>query len=1420
MEATGTASSAGTAAPQAPHRRYPGPPPFEDTPEDQAAFFGRDLESESIAQLVVASRLVLLFGKSGLGKTSLLNAGVFPRLRSQGYFPVRLRLLRGARPAELVAAALRAAAGRFATAHAVPAVETLWELLKRATFWREETLLTPVLVFDQFEEAFTVLSDEERSALAEELGALASGSMPEGVRRRQRTLPEVERLTDTAPEAKVLLALREEHLAGLQELSIAVPRLFQDRFRLLPLDEGQASEAIRRPGLLGSEAAGAVPAPFAGEPFRYDDDAVRLMLSFLRGKSGAIEPWELQILCSHVEERLVPALRRRGPGPVKVSAAALGGEGAMRRILGAFYESRIRQIPARERKAARELCDSGLVSSEGRRISLERGQIDAEYRVSGKTLERLVDARILREEPRLESNFYEISHDTLAETIFRDRPWRLPRRYRVAAAVFVPMLLCGLLYGSWSLWSIARQRNLASQARSHSERLVTFLISEDFHDELMRSGKLAGADAVQKEVEGYLEAVAGHPSLGSRTAEAWARLNAGALAYERGRLGAAAAAYQQAVQLFEALHGDAKAEASIAAGLAEALHLAGVAAADQGDSRLALERAERALQLRASLSGPLPAEDRLLRKRMESEIAVASLLERRGRIREAAKHLEAAQSAMHGRSRDPSAGREWLYLYADLHDAQGTLALRQRDSRGAAVSYRKLRQATEGLVKAAPYEPKAHYLNALALYQLAATDPGEAERLLSPGALRAAPGGGKARSVAEVQYESYRKLYAAIEKQTRWEPGSGRFRRELAAAGMWLARGKAGLGEREEARLEALRSLVAFEELAGLEPTCAQFRGDVAWARRELAEYVSDAPSRVEHLQAALRRIEGLAAHDPGDSRVALDRIGLELELAKALMQIEKREEARREFQSATDHLAAVAEVDPEDGEYYDQLISLAMERENALAGEAQVGTLAPAALKGALSATDQALRANPANTHFLAQRASILGSLGARWAQGGDLPRAAEAFEGAEGAIRRALELEGTNPALHYQSYLLQLDRIAPARAAQGDEGGTLAAYRQAEKAAAAAVALAPGEPGYRKELARAIAARGKLLEGRQPPDRPGAGREYARAERAIRAALAIRPKDADLWNTLFLHYYETVAPLWSAERGPPGALAAQRKAKEFAAKAAGLAPANSTYALNLHLAQVQVGDALRALASPDRPGAEREYAGAARALRGNGPGEPSSPSTWNRLFLLYFDHVASLREEQEDPAAVLAALRTATEQIDRAVSLDPQRLVYASNRNLAHRRLANALCQGEPPDPLAATAAYQRAEAAIQAALSLDPAGAGHADALLDTRLDAAACQKATGRKAEAARWYRSALSAARASAKAQAGDAQVRVRLVRALLGVADTAGVATPPDASEAKGARTEAIAELRSLKTGGQKLPPDLETVVAEVTAEQ
>ena len=369
-----------------PRKRYPGARPFTDSPEDQQIFFGREADVDRLFERVLASRLLVMFSKSGLGKTSLLMAGLFPKLRREkALLPVPVRVNAPGTPAAIVIEAVTQACKRAGVELTSGNTAGVWEFLLSSLIWSGDLLLTPVLVFDQFEEIFTLHDSEFRTALATELGALASALPPERLRTAEGPSAHPARLGEHAPEAKILFSLREEYLGTLQELSVHIPGLFQERFRLAPLGETEARVAICGPA---ERVAGPQDAPFATPTFTYDPDALEELLRFLQGRSGVIESFELQLLCCRAEEiitarakELMAAATKQATPPAaagitfRISSTDLGGPAGMQEVLRRFYQHAIGMLRWRDRRRARRLCEEGMVSATGSRIMLHEAQI-------------------------------------------------------------------------------------------------------------------------------------------------------------------------------------------------------------------------------------------------------------------------------------------------------------------------------------------------------------------------------------------------------------------------------------------------------------------------------------------------------------------------------------------------------------------------------------------------------------------------------------------------------------------------------------------------------------------------------------------------------------------------------------------------------------------------------------------------------------------------------------------------------------------------------------------------------------------------------------------------------------------------------------------------------------------------------------
>jgi ankyrin repeat protein/WD40 repeat protein/TPR repeat protein len=424
-------------------RRYPGAAPFSDSALHRKLFFGRSKDAKNLVDTILADALVVLYAKSGTGKTSLVNVEVKERLRAEGYAPLVVRVdKRDLGPLKTVFDGIRQAAADQGFEHQPGSQISLWHYFKTTELWRDDLLLKPVLIIDQFEELFTLHGPEAREAMIKQLASLLRGPappVPEGA-----MTPELDALTETMPAVKVVLSMREDFLANLEELSRALPNILTTRYRLGPLGREQARQAIDEPATVADET-------LSTPQFAFEPGVVEKVLDFLASRSssidgGEIEPFQIQVVCQHVEE-LVRSRAAKSPGQkISISFNDLGGEEGLRRTILEFYERQLNALPRRLRRRVERLCEQGLASREGRRLSQEQNEIQRRFRIDETLLGLLVQSRLLRSEPRLGGHHYELSHDTLLFPVLRARDSHARRRRLQFAGAVLLVALVPMIY--------------------------------------------------------------------------------------------------------------------------------------------------------------------------------------------------------------------------------------------------------------------------------------------------------------------------------------------------------------------------------------------------------------------------------------------------------------------------------------------------------------------------------------------------------------------------------------------------------------------------------------------------------------------------------------------------------------------------------------------------------------------------------------------------------------------------------------------------------------------------------------------------------------------------------------------------------------------------------------------------------------
>ncbi|HEV8689350.1 MAG TPA: hypothetical protein VGQ91_03565 [Ideonella sp.] len=401
--------------------RYRGAQPFADDPLSQRTFFGREEAAVSLTNQILANRLVVVYAKSGLGKSSLLNAGVAPRLREAGCQPLMVRVndvQQG--PLASVLQGIRAEVQRQGVEYVEGDSSSLWAFFKTVEFWRGDLLLQPVLVIDQFEELFTLHEEAARDELLEQLGHLVRGvppPLPPGATRAY---------SETPPAMHIVLSLREDFLGILEDASDRIPQIMDHRFRLSPLGRAQACEAMTGPAAIEDPTL-ATP-PFVLAPAFIDTVLDLLTAPAVAGPGAvrrAVEPFHLQLICQRVEQKVAATKGRRFEAGAPFTLADFGGEAALAGTLTDFYTHAVQSLSeAYLRPVARRLCEEFLISPEGRRLSIEEHEIRKQLGLSAKALQQLVDARLLRTDRRSDSTYYELGHDALVEPVLATRRTR------------------------------------------------------------------------------------------------------------------------------------------------------------------------------------------------------------------------------------------------------------------------------------------------------------------------------------------------------------------------------------------------------------------------------------------------------------------------------------------------------------------------------------------------------------------------------------------------------------------------------------------------------------------------------------------------------------------------------------------------------------------------------------------------------------------------------------------------------------------------------------------------------------------------------------------------------------------------------------------------------------------------------------
>jgi hypothetical protein len=381
---------------------------------------GRDLEVRELSSMLVAERIVLLHSPSGAGKTSLIQAGVLPRLQRSGFVPKSPLRVNAPVPSRttvhnrfVYSVALDVLARDTADVGLQLQGMTLPQVMAAAGCDKPDGRI-PLLVFDQFEEILTLDPSawDEQSVFFQELGqVLADGTV------------------------WTLLSMREDYMGGLDRFLRFLPGHLRSTYRLDFLTRDVARQVIREPA--------------RAQGIDFTDEAATLLVDRLSKikvhrpcqdthevTAPYVEPFPLQVVC----RQLWRSVRdHRGDDFGTIEASDVERHADVERALTGYYSQAVRQV-ARKTHARecdiRDWFETDLITAARFRTQTLSGPRSGDADPAA-VVSALTDSYLIRGDTRVDTTWYELAHDRLiAPVVASNEAWRAEHLEQWRAAAF------------------------------------------------------------------------------------------------------------------------------------------------------------------------------------------------------------------------------------------------------------------------------------------------------------------------------------------------------------------------------------------------------------------------------------------------------------------------------------------------------------------------------------------------------------------------------------------------------------------------------------------------------------------------------------------------------------------------------------------------------------------------------------------------------------------------------------------------------------------------------------------------------------------------------------------------------------------------------------------------------------------------
>lgn len=383
---------------------------------DESLFYGRSNETEALVDTIINNRFTILYGPSGVGKSSLLNAGIRPKLTKDKFFVVEVSMrFLDLNSNETISSQILSHVQNFADQDKIDITplskdqnkndfgDSLWYFFHTNEFWSSRNeLLIPIVIIDQFEDIFKdEVTDNSAELFFSNLDDLSNVVPPISIREKIQDL-ETFRYKQSS-DFRFVFSLREDYLPRLDDYvySINIPELRKSRYGITLMNSNQAREVILGP------SKEIVSEPVAKKII----DLLSVQSSHNR-LSNRIEPFLLSLF---MHEAYIEMVNR---GLNTISEDLINMIGAD--IVNDFYMKSMNKVSSKARKH----LENVLLTPKGNRDSISHDKLMMSEKVTEKELDTLLEAKIIKKNLVNGDYRYEFTHDIISKYALKNKEKR------------------------------------------------------------------------------------------------------------------------------------------------------------------------------------------------------------------------------------------------------------------------------------------------------------------------------------------------------------------------------------------------------------------------------------------------------------------------------------------------------------------------------------------------------------------------------------------------------------------------------------------------------------------------------------------------------------------------------------------------------------------------------------------------------------------------------------------------------------------------------------------------------------------------------------------------------------------------------------------------------------------------------------